>query len=206
MSLQVSLYKLEELFATNLSSPIFTVLADRYYRKKQYKKAEKVCLLGLKQDPNNHIGQYILAKIHLINNNLSKSEKLLISVVNNDMNNINALITLIEVAKSLNRSETTYNKYIEMAYSILPDNKQIQLMHNKINRNTVKKKSTSKKERTVKESETIYINEKMATKTMYELLMKQQKNELAKQILLLMKKNKKNLKFVNAELKKHIKK
>ena len=203
MRSQVSLYRLEELFANDFGSPIFTVLADRYYRKKQYRKAEKVCLLGLEENPNNHIGQYILAKVHLINNQLSKAEKLLLAVVNNDMNNINALITLIEVSKSLNRSEATYSKYIERAHSILPDNKQIQSMHNNINRNKPKTKSVSKKEIAVNDSESISINVKMATKTMYKLLMKQKKHDMAKQILLLMKKNKKNLKFVNAEFKKH---
>ena len=127
-----SRYELEHAFAANFSSPLFPVLSNLYYENKEYKRALKVCTIGLNNDPNNYIGQYILAKIHLINNKLYKSEKLLISVVNNDTNNINALITLIEVAKSLNRSETTYNKYIEMAYSILPDNKQIQTIHNKI--------------------------------------------------------------------------
>ena len=42
----------------------------------------------------------------------------------------------------------------------------------------------------------------MATKTMYQLMISQNKNELAKQILFIMKKNKKNIKFVNSELKK----
>ena len=53
-----------------------------------------------------------------------------------------------------------------------------------------------------KETDSIVINENMATKTMYQLMISQNKNELAKQILFIMKKNKKNIKFVNSELKK----
>ena len=201
---KLSLHILEEHFANDFSSPVFILLADRYYHKKQYKRAEKVCFIGLERDSNNYIGIYILAKIHLINNKLKKAEKLLTSVVNNDVNNINALITLIEVSIKLNRSHSTYEKYIERVHCILPNDVQFKSMYNKILKRNKPLISSSKKEATIKDRETIYINDKMATKTMYKLMMKQNKNEIAKQILLMMKTNKKNLKFVNVEFKKHI--
>ena len=109
----VSLYKLEKHFANNFDSPAFTILANQYYNKRQYNRAEKVCLIGLDNYPQNYIGLYILAKIYLVNNKLKKAEKFLIKVVNNDVNNINALFALIEVCKKLNRSQTAYSKYVE---------------------------------------------------------------------------------------------
>ena len=64
------------------------------------------------------------------------------------------------------------------------------------------KSNTKKTKQIAKEADSIAINENMATKTMYQLMISQNKNELAKQILFIMKKNKKNIKFVNSELKK----
>jgi len=196
----ISLYDLEKYFADNFASPVFTILANQYYNKRQYNRAEKVCLIGLENDSKNYIGMYILAKIYLVNNKLKKAEKLLITVVNNDANNINALFTLIEVCKKLNRSQTTYSKYVEKAIQVLPNNKTIKSIHKKMQ---IPTKSNAKKTKQItKEADNIAINENMATKTMYQLMIAQNKNELAKQILFIMKKNKKNIKFVNSELKK----
>ena len=196
----VSLYELEKHFANNFDSPAFTILANQYYNKRQYNRAEKVCLIGLDNDPQNYIGLYILAKIYLVNNKLKKAEKILIKVVNNDVNNINALFALIEVCKKLNRSQTTYSKYVERAINLLPNNKKIKSIHKKLQIPT--KSNVKKTKQIVKEADSIAINENMATKTMYQLMISQNKNELAKQILFIMKKNKKNIKFVNSELKK----
>ena len=196
----VSLYELEKHFANNFDSPAFTILANQYYNKRQYNRAEKVCLIGLDNDPQNYIGLYILAKIYLVNNKLKKAEKILIKVVNNDVNNINALFALIEVCKKLNRSQTTYSKYVERAILLLPNNKTIKSIHKKMQ--IPIKSNTKKTKQIAKEADSIAINENMATKTMYQLMIAQNKNELAKQILFIMKKNKKNIKFVNSELKK----
>ena len=196
----VSLYELEKHFANNFDSPAFTILANQYYNKRQYNRAEKVCLIGLVNDPQNYIGLYILAKIYLVNNKLKKAEKLLITVVNNDVNNINALFALIEVSKKINRSQVTYSKYVERAINLLPNNKKIKSIHKKLQIPT--KSNVKKTKQIVKEADSIAINENMATKTMYQLMISQNKNELAKQILFIMKKNKKNIKFVNSELKK----
>ena len=196
----VSLYKLEKHFANNFDSPAFTILANQYYNKRQYNRAEKVCLIGLDNDPQNYIGLYILAKIYLVNNKLKKAEKFLIKVVNNDVNNINALFALIEVCKKLNRSQTAYSKYVEKSINLLPNNKKIKSIHKKLQIPT--KSNVKKTKQITKETDSIVINENMATKTMYQLMISQNKNELAKQILFIMKKNKKNIKFVNSELKK----
>ena len=196
----ISLYELEKHFANNFDSPAFTILANQYYNKRQYNRAEKVCLIGLDNDSQNYVGLYILAKIYLVNNKLKKAEKLLITVVNNDVNNINALFALIEVSKKLNRSQVTYSKYVEKAIQLLPNNRKIQSIHKKLQIPT--KSNVQKTKKIKKEADSIEINENMATKTMYQLMISQNKNELAKKFLFIMKKNKKNIKFVNSELKK----
>ena len=55
-------HELEQLFASDHSSPIFPILASNYYDKKLYKYAVKVCKIGLHSDPDNLEGLYILAK------------------------------------------------------------------------------------------------------------------------------------------------
>ena len=56
------MYNLEKIFSQNPESPIFTILASWYYNQRSYKHAARVCQIGLKHDPQNIPGQYILAK------------------------------------------------------------------------------------------------------------------------------------------------
>ena len=57
-----SRYALEHAFANDFKSPLFPVLANLYYENQELQRALKVCKIGLKNDPNNYIGQYILSK------------------------------------------------------------------------------------------------------------------------------------------------
>ena len=193
--------ELEHIFANDFQSPVFPVLAQKYFSLKEYKKAEKVCEIGLTHDQNNLIGKYILAKTHLINNQSLKAEKLLKEIVAMDQNNFNALLTLIEVQKTLNRSNNSLKKLINKAYNILPKNKTIEKLYRSIN---VKKEQnkTIKKESIRNTNNNINIDHKMATKTMYLLMLKQSKYDIAKKILEIMIENKKNIKFAQIELKK----
>ena len=114
-------------------------------------------------------------------------------------NNFNALITLIEVQKTLNRSENTIKKLIDRAYYILPENKTIKALYRSI---SVDKKTRKviKNNKLIKKN-TINIDSKMATKTMYLLMIKQSKKDIAKKILETMIANKENIKFAQKELK-----
>ena len=58
--------ELEQIFANNLTSPVFPILAEVYLKNKEYDRALKVCEIGLSSDVNNEIGKYILSKIYLI--------------------------------------------------------------------------------------------------------------------------------------------
>ena len=69
--------ELEHIFAEQLDSKVFPVLAQIYFTSSQYTKAEKICHIGLQHDKNNMLGKYILAKIYLIDNKIIDAEKLL---------------------------------------------------------------------------------------------------------------------------------
>ena len=59
--------ELEREFANDFGSPYFPILSEIYLRDKDYVRAEKVCKIGLKYDPDNLNGYYILSKIYLYN-------------------------------------------------------------------------------------------------------------------------------------------
>ena len=185
-----SRYELEHAFATDFSSPLFPVLANLYYENKEYKRALKVCTIGLKNDSNNHIGQYILSKIYLKLNRVNEAEKLLKNVVDNDIHNIDAVLLLIEVKKQLNRSDVIIKKYINYAESFITKN-SIQIKRIKKKKNVKNKYNSS-----------FIVNADMVTKTMYRLLIKQKKYNMANNILSAMLKQNKHKKFVNIEMKK----
>ena len=72
-----NLKSLENFFSDNLDTPLFAVLADLYYEKEEYHRSRKVCKIGLKKHPTSSSGNYILAKLELLNENLVSAEKLL---------------------------------------------------------------------------------------------------------------------------------
>ena len=129
MKKQLTQHELEHYFAKDMTSPIFCMLAETYYNNYDYKKAEKVCKIGLSNNPNSIIGKYILAKTLLINKKIIKAEKILKEIVIKDENNIKALLILIEVEQTLKRSKTVINSYISKAYKTNPENKKIQNPH-----------------------------------------------------------------------------
>ena len=168
----LSLKQLEDIFGNNLDSPIFPVLADKYFSMYQYSRAKKVCEIGIKHDPENYLGKYILAKIYLINNELKKAEKILKEIITKDHNNINALLTLIELEISLKRSKKVIQQYISLAYKIIPQNKKINTLYKDFVNTGPKTKNIVVKKYKVY-NPTIKINSNMATKTMYKLMINQ---------------------------------
>ena len=185
-----SRYKLEHVFANNFNSPLFPVLANLYYEKEEYQRALKVCTIGLKNDSNNHLGKYILSKIYLKLKREIEAEKLLKDIIDNDVHNIDALLLLIDVKKKLKRSNITIIKYINYA-------------ENFIKNSSGQTRKIRKNKRTRNNPQTSFIiNPNMATKTMYNLLLKQKKYHMASNILSAMAKQKKHKSFVNVEIKK----
>ena len=201
MSKTFTRYELEHLFAENFQSPVFPILADMYYKNKEYNRAKKVCTLGLKHDSDNLHGQFILAKIYIINDQLKKAEKLLKEIVYKDSINIQALLILIDLEKKLKRSRNTIQTYIRLGVKNFSNHPKILKMYNP---KTARSFKTSVKENKLLSNTNIKlsINKQMATKTMYTLMKTQKKYDMAISILNIMKTNIKYKKFVISEMKK----
>ena len=67
---------LEREFTKDFGSPVFPILAAQYLKQRDFRRAEKVCRVGLEHDPYNTAGKYILAKIHLYQNQVKEGEQL----------------------------------------------------------------------------------------------------------------------------------
>ena len=199
--------QLERLFAEDFSSPIFPILADYYFNASQFKKAQKVCQLGLENSSNNLTGQYVLAKTYIMNNKFLKAEKLLKHIVSFDQCNTVAIITLIKIETLLKRSPKTINEYILKAYAKIPNNKKIKKLYYTLQKdNNSKLINNSKKEYNFKRyTKPIKLTKQLATKTMYNILINQKKYNEAKQILRFMELNNKNKVFIKKEKKKLLK-
>jgi len=195
--------ELEHLFAEKFSTDAFPILADLYYNKRQYDRAVKVCKIGLQHNPDNLLGQYILSKIMIINNDFMKAEKLLQIVIRKDGNNINALLLLLELSLKLERKPKIIQKYLGKLLLKIPNNKKVK----KFNKQFIKQKlSSNQKDKKIvinkAHSKSIQIADNMATKTMYQIIKKQKKFHSAKTILEIMINKNRNVSFAKNELKK----
>ena len=191
--------ELEKVFANNFETPLFPILANLYYEKKEYKRSEKVCKIRLSHHPNNYVGQFILAKTYLAGERYRSAEKFFKTVVAHDSHNANALIHLVETQRMLNRSNTNIQGNINKGIQLGIEHELFKKLKTR-KKHSVKNVLHSPKE--VLEIPTIQINPTMATKTMYKLMVQQKKYDVAIAILEIMKTNKKNIKFVNLEQKK----
>jgi len=195
---------LEEIFSQNPQSPVFAILASLYYNKRNYKSAAQVCQIGLQHDPDNISGQYILAKLLLLKNELAIAEKILKKILLAEPQHLNALLLLIAIMEKLNRSFTIISPYIKKAAQFYPSNFTIQKYYEKycIVKSVNIKKSKSVKSKKINEKSNFILNAKLATKTLYRLFYSQKKYIDAYNVLKAMERNKKNKTFVSKEIKK----
>ena len=194
--------ELESLFSNNFDSPAFPILADYYLNTAQLIKAKKVVDIGLHNDPDNYLGQYVLAKIYIMNDDFEKAKELLLKVVKYQPFNQEATITLIKILISLNKSKNTIYKHLTKARQVFPENSQIKkIYYQHFDKKTTPKKKDVKTQTNLKARE-IKFNNKLATKSMYNVLCAQKKFGEALSILNLMSEDKKNDSFVNQEKKK----
>ena len=124
---------LEGVFAEDFGSPYYPILANLYLQEGDLRRAKKVCEVGLKHDPSNVDGKFILAKVAMAENNLTIVEKWLKQVVDENTANFNALRLLISLEIKLGRSPKTIQTYINGLLQFLPnDNEGIKWL-NEIN-------------------------------------------------------------------------
>ena len=194
---------LEQVFANNFASPVFPFLAEIYFQNKEYGRAFQVCKIGLSHNANNELGIYILSKIYLIDKKYEKAENSLKKIIANNSHHSKALIDLAKVQIQLNRSKKIIQKTIDLGLEIGIENEIFQSKSdNNINKRDVRSKKNRKQKFDYLASEHIYINKSMATKTMYEIMIKQKKYDVALSVLNTMKQESKYLRFVNKEIKK----
>jgi len=195
--------KLEHLFAEDFSSPVFPILADIYYNNKEYERAIKVCQIGLKHYPNNYIGQFILAKTLYVQGDKQKVEKILKNIITYDSNNIQALLMIIQISEELHRSNNTIKRYVLLAQKLSPMHQKIKILYKQYFKGKKNKIKKQKNKKYLILKDTIKIDQKMLTKTMYKLMVSQKKYTLANSILEKMKEKGKNKTFVMQEFKKN---
>ena len=96
--------ELELYFADHFDTILFPVLADIYFRQEDYRRARKVCNIGLGYHENDPEGRFLLAKIEKVEGNLKESERELEYSLKYAPDNINAAIMLCEIKTVLGRS------------------------------------------------------------------------------------------------------
>ena len=116
------LSNLEKSLSQNSNSPVFTVLANLYYDKRLYRNAAKVCEIGLRHDPENIEGQYILAKLLLIKGDVLYAEKILKKLIIKQSQNLNILLLLLVIMEKLNRNFSPMVSCIKRAIYLYPSN------------------------------------------------------------------------------------
>ena len=203
-----SMYKLtqlEHLFAEDFGSPVFPILANYYFNLSKLTKALTVCQVGLKHSPNNLEGQYILSKIYIMNNKLFKAEQLLKHIVCLNQCNMEALTALIKIEIFLKRHPKTINKYLVLAFKIIPNNQKISNLYNQLckNQSPTKHNNKTKTANLITNEKSTKFTKQLATKTMYNILINQKKYTEALQILEFMIKTKNNITFAKKEQKKN---
>ena len=113
--------ELEHKFAQDFSNITFPQLAEIYFSEYDFNRSRLVCEIGLKHVTNNFEGQYVLAKIELIEGNTIKAERILKKIFKSNKSFYKAIKLLIEVRDSLDRSKIETKKIVDILLSQSPD-------------------------------------------------------------------------------------
>ena len=113
--------ELEHKFAQDFSNITFPQWAEIYFSEYDFNRSRLVCEIGLKHVPNNFEGQYVLAKIELIEGNTIKAERILKKIFKSNKSFYKAIKLLIEVRDSLDRSKIETKKIVDTLLSQSPD-------------------------------------------------------------------------------------
>ena len=110
---------------------------------------------------------------------------------------------IIQISEELNRSNNTIKRYVFLAQKLFPTHQKIKTLCKQYFHGKKAKPKNKKIKKPLILKDTIKIDQKMLTKTMYKLMMTQKKYNLAILILEKMKEKGKNKTFVKQELKKN---
>jgi len=168
--------ELEIIFANDLKTPQFILLAQIYFKSNDLDRAAKVCEIGLQEHPQNLEARYMLAKIYLLNNQINKSEKFLSKSLNDDLISIKMLRLFIEIRDSLNRSQNETKKIVDHLLVLQSDNTFGNCWIHNYN-------ATQKPKTVPKQNLTFKINKNVISYTLYNVLKKQKYYNQAELVL-----------------------
>jgi len=118
-----NLTELELYFANHFDTVLFPVLAEIYQSKSDYRRAKRVCEIGLEHHKNSIDGQFILSQAELGLGNLDNAEKWMKRVLIQIPDHTSAATSLPMVQEQLGRSTRTLTISWNRAQRINPDNK-----------------------------------------------------------------------------------
>ena len=118
-----NLTELELYFANHFDTVLFPVLAEIYQSKSDYKRAKRVCEIGLEHHPSSIDGQFILSQAELGLGNLEDAEKWMKKVLTQIPDHTSAATSLPMIQEQLGRSTRTLTISWNRALRVEPDNK-----------------------------------------------------------------------------------
>ena len=179
--------ELELYFADHFDTILFPVLADIYFNQEDYRRARKVCNIGLGYHENDAAGRFVLAKVEKAEGNLKDAEKELKHVLKYSPDNIDAAIMYCEIQTVLGRSPSRLLTSWKKVLALDPSNQiarefiakvESPKVENKKNKTTSKKvsKSPTPKKVTKKVDEntdSLNVSVRLATFTLVNVLKNQ---------------------------------
>ncbi len=179
--------ELELYFADHFDTILFPVLADIYFNQEDYRRARKVCNIGLGYHENDAAGRFVLAKVEKAEGNLKDAEKELKHVLKYSPDNIDAAIMYCEIQTVLGRSPSRLLTSWKKVLALDPSNKiarefiakvESPKVENKKNKTTSKKaskRSTPKKvtKKVDENTDSLNVSVRLATFTLVNVLKNQ---------------------------------
>ena len=168
-----NLTELELYFANHFDTVLFPVLAEIYQSKSDYKRAKRVCEIGLEHHQNSIDGQFILSQAELGLGNLDNAEKWMKRVLVQIPDHTSAATSLPMVQEQLGRSTRTLTISWNRAQRVNPDNKFAKDYFSEKKSNLKKKKGSKLETPTKKNSEKQLptdISSRLATFTLVNVL------------------------------------
>ena len=177
--------ELELYFADHFDTILFPVLADIYFNQEDYRRARKVCNIGLGYHENDSSGRFVLAQIEKAEGNLKEAEKELKHVLKYAPDNIYAAIMFCEIQTVLDRSPSRLLTSWKKVLALDPTNEIAMEFIKKVESSKeVKKKNVPLKQKSKKilantkkssteSSETLNVSVRLATFTLVNVLKNQ---------------------------------
>ena len=170
--------ELELYFADHFDTILFPVLADIYFIQEDYRRARKVCNIGLGYHENDAAARFVLAQVEKAEGNLKESEKELKHALKYSPDNIQAAIMLCEIQTVLGRSPsrllTSWKKVLALDSSNQTAKEFIEKVESDNKDKTQKKKPSTKTITKPAESgDTLNVSVRLATFTLVNVLKNQ---------------------------------